>query len=88
MTVKSDWRAGEFGVRPARIANCSGYHGMKTLIINGIVNMLTGFAGDPSREMYKQATLGDVDFITGDYLAGMFSSLAVSDSEAEVAYNY
>jgi hypothetical protein len=23
--------------------------------------------------MYKQATLGDVDFITGDYLAGMSS---------------
>lgn len=27
-------------------------------------------AGDPPEEMYKQATLGDVDFITGDYLAG------------------
>ncbi|GAB1218341.1 hypothetical protein ATERTT37_007595 [Aspergillus terreus] len=26
--------------------------------------------GDPAIEMYKQATLGDVDFITGDYLAG------------------
>lgn len=26
--------------------------------------------GDPSYEMYRQATLGDVDFITGDYLAG------------------
>jgi hypothetical protein len=22
--------------------------------------------------MYRQATLGDIDFITGDYLAGMF----------------
>ena len=22
--------------------------------------------------MYRQATLGDVDFITGDYLAGMY----------------
>jgi hypothetical protein len=28
-------------------------------------------AGDPAYEMYRQATLGDVDFITGDYLAGM-----------------
>jgi hypothetical protein len=26
--------------------------------------------GDPAYEMYRQATLGDVDFITGDYLAG------------------
>ncbi|KAL4874835.1 DUF1446-domain-containing protein [Aspergillus karnatakaensis] len=25
--------------------------------------------GDPAYEMYRQATLGDVDFITGDYLA-------------------
>ncbi|KAF5544600.1 DUF1446 domain-containing protein [Fusarium mexicanum] len=46
-----EWRAGEFGMRPVRVANCSGYH------------------GDPAIEMYKQATLGDVDFITGDYLA-------------------
>ncbi|KAH7133254.1 hypothetical protein B0J13DRAFT_507930 [Dactylonectria estremocensis] len=45
------WRQGEFGKRPVRIANCSGY------------------CGDPPVEMYKQATLGDVDFITGDYLA-------------------
>ncbi|KAI8713876.1 hypothetical protein NCS52_01233500 [Fusarium sp. LHS14.1] len=51
MGVTSNWRAGEFGARPVRIANCSGYH------------------GDPAQEMYKQATLGDVDFITGDYLA-------------------
>jgi len=27
--------------------------------------------GDPAYEMYRQATLGDVDFITSDYLAGM-----------------
>lgn len=26
--------------------------------------------GDPAYEMYRQATLGDIDFITGDYLAG------------------
>ena len=26
--------------------------------------------GDPSWQMLRQATLGDVDFITGDYLAG------------------
>ncbi|KAL2671430.1 hypothetical protein Neosp_014016 [[Neocosmospora] mangrovei] len=51
MGVTSNWRVGAFGVRPVRIANCSGYH------------------GDPAREMYKQATLGDVDFVTGDYLA-------------------
>ncbi|KAK7701769.1 hypothetical protein SLS57_011609 [Botryosphaeria dothidea] len=47
----TSWRQGEFGKRPVRIANCSGY------------------CGDPADEMYKQATLGDVDFITGDYLA-------------------
>ncbi|RSL98126.1 hypothetical protein CEP52_010513 [Fusarium oligoseptatum] len=47
----TDWRQGEFGKRPVRIANCSGY------------------CGDPAEEMLKQATLGDVDFITGDYLA-------------------
>ncbi|KAI8656360.1 hypothetical protein LRP88_11671 [Fusarium phalaenopsidis] len=51
MSVTNNWRAGAFGVRPVRIANCSGYH------------------GDPAQEMYKQATLGDIDFITGDYLA-------------------
>ncbi|KAM3553463.1 hypothetical protein MY1884_006661 [Beauveria asiatica] len=46
-----NWRQGEFGRRPVRIANCSGFH------------------GDPAGDMYKQASLGDVDFITGDYLA-------------------
>ncbi|KAF9870900.1 hypothetical protein CkaCkLH20_11572 [Colletotrichum karsti] len=51
MLDNESWRAGAFGVRPVRIANCSGYH------------------GDPAGEMLKQATLGDVDFITGDYLA-------------------
>ncbi|PIG80276.1 putative duf1446 domain-containing protein [Aspergillus arachidicola] len=30
----------------------------------------SGYHGDPAYEMYRQATLGDVDFITGDYLAG------------------
>ncbi|UPL03171.1 hypothetical protein LCI18_014105 [Fusarium solani-melongenae] len=29
----------------------------------------SGFCGDPAEEMYNQATLGHVDFITGDYLA-------------------
>ncbi|RAQ45625.1 hypothetical protein AFGD_005772 [Aspergillus flavus] len=29
----------------------------------------SGYHGDPAYEMYHQATLGDVDFITGDYLA-------------------
>ncbi|KAK7419182.1 hypothetical protein QQX98_003522 [Neonectria punicea] len=47
----ANWREEEFGKRPVRIANCSGY------------------CGDPPAEMYKQASLGDVDFITGDYLA-------------------
>ncbi|KAF5583993.1 DUF1446 domain-containing protein [Fusarium pseudocircinatum] len=51
MASNNKWRVGEFGRRPVRVANCSGYH------------------GDPAIEMYKQATLGDVDFITGDYLA-------------------
>lgn len=31
-------------------------------------------SGDPPYEMYRQATLGDVDFITGDYLAGKTTS--------------
>ncbi|KAK0387252.1 hypothetical protein NLU13_5565 [Sarocladium strictum] len=51
MESRPEWRAGAFGARPVRIANCSGWH------------------GDPAVEMYKQATLGEVDFITGDYLA-------------------
>ncbi|KAJ5503259.1 hypothetical protein N7463_006133 [Penicillium fimorum] len=42
--------------RPVRVANCSGYHVLMS-------------KGDPACEMYRQATLGDVDFITGDYLA-------------------
>lgn len=29
------------------------------------------YKGNPAYEMFRQATLGDVDFITGDYLAGM-----------------
>ncbi|KAL2816026.1 DUF1446-domain-containing protein [Aspergillus cavernicola] len=29
----------------------------------------SGYHGEPAQEMYRQATLGDVDFITGDYLA-------------------
>ncbi|KAJ0422751.1 hypothetical protein BJY00DRAFT_322325 [Aspergillus carlsbadensis] len=29
----------------------------------------SGYHGDPAYEMYRQASLGDVDFITGDYLA-------------------
>ncbi|KAL6364091.1 hypothetical protein LRP88_03524 [Fusarium phalaenopsidis] len=29
----------------------------------------SGYCGDPAEELLKQATLGDVDFITGDYLA-------------------
>lgn len=37
--------------------------------ITSIANLVF-MAGDPAYEMYRQATLGDVDFITGDYLAG------------------
>ncbi|KAL3417209.1 duf1446 domain-containing protein [Phlyctema vagabunda] len=43
----------EVGMRPVKVANCSGYK------------------GDPAWQMLRQATLGDVDFITGDYLAEM-----------------
>lgn len=38
---------------------------------------LTPRKGDPADEMYKQATNGDVDFITGDYLAGLQSLVTV-----------
>lgn len=31
----------------------------------------SGARGDPGYQMRRQATLGDVDFITGDYLAEM-----------------
>jgi hypothetical protein len=31
--------------------------------------------GDPSWQMFRQATGGAVDFITGDYLAGKWSPL-------------
>jgi len=34
--------------------------------------------GDDPEEMLKQATLGDVDFITGDYLAGKSRSRSMS----------
>ena len=34
------------------------------------------YKGDPAYEMYRQATLGDVDFITGDYLAGMLLGIS------------
>ncbi|TVY47377.1 hypothetical protein LOCC1_G007025 [Lachnellula occidentalis] len=37
----------------------------------------SGYHGDPAEEMYRQASLGDIDFITGDYLAGKFTSSAV-----------
>lgn len=67
----SHWRQGEFGKRPVRIANCSGYCGNSSPAPSFItLTNLIPFLGDPPVEMYKQATLGDVDFITGDYLAG------------------
>ncbi|TVY33523.1 hypothetical protein LSUB1_G008353 [Lachnellula subtilissima] len=57
--------------RPVIVANCSGYHGIYTLLL---ISAEVHFAdprlpGDPAFEMYRQATLGDVDFITGDYIA-------------------
>ncbi|KAJ5715026.1 uncharacterized protein N7483_012207 [Penicillium malachiteum] len=51
----------EIGNRPVRVANCSGYHGQPVLV---------KALGDPAYEMYHQANIGDIDFITGDYLAG------------------
>lgn len=39
-------------------------------LVSGAEVMLNNQPGDPSSEMYKQATFGAVDFITGDYLAG------------------
>lgn len=32
----------------------------------------SGSMGDQGYQMLRQMTLGDVDFVTGDYLAGMF----------------
>ncbi|EFY92602.1 DUF1446 domain-containing protein [Metarhizium acridum CQMa 102] len=40
---------------------------MIALSISSLINHIR--QGDPAIEIYKQATLGDVDFITGDYLA-------------------
>jgi hypothetical protein len=34
--------------------------------------------------MYRQATLGEVDFITGDYLAGMFSFWKLAPGAGEL----
>lgn len=31
----------------------------------------SGYLCDPAYRMYEQISLGDVDFVTGDYLAGM-----------------
>jgi len=64
-------RAAEMGKRPARVANCSGYHGKITHFASCFAHFLRIALGDPAEEMYHQATLGDVDFITGDYLAGI-----------------
>lgn len=33
--------------------------------------LLTISRGDPAYRMYEQISLGDVDFVTGDYLAGI-----------------
>ncbi len=40
-------------------------------------------ADDDPNEMYKQATLGDVDFITGDYLAGTIIPILVGNRDAD-----
>lgn len=63
--------------RPVKVANCSGYHGKYLWLIfhislssKNVLNLVEHEIGDPALEMYRQATLGDVDFITGDYLAG------------------
>lgn len=65
------WREESFGKRPARIANCSGFHGTaKVPIRTPLKRVLKASSGDPAEEMYNQAVGGDVDFICGDYLAG------------------
>ena len=58
--------------RPVRIANCSGavrtwspHFKMERWHTNLV-------KADPGVHMYNQAKYGDVDVITGDYLAGMF----------------
>lgn len=38
----------------------------------------SGYASDPAWQMLKQATGGDIDFITGDYLAGRFCLNTIS----------
>lgn len=57
------------GKRPVRIANCSGYKGIATqhVVFCGSADHTIA---DPGYHMRYQAELGDVDFITGDYLAG------------------
>ncbi|KIW25674.1 uncharacterized protein PV07_08835 [Cladophialophora immunda] len=49
--------AGAGQKRPVRIANCAGAKGSSRL------------PGDPGYQMYRQATAGEVDAITGDFLA-------------------
>lgn len=63
-------RWNEMGRRPVRVANVSGYQ--RTPLVShglGLMHMLTKLLEDPPMEMFRQATLGDVDFLTGDYLA-------------------
>jgi hypothetical protein len=43
-----------------------------------------GVIGDPAIAMYRQATLGDVDFITGDYLAGTYATLPIYDTRPNI----
>lgn len=46
-------------------------------------------SGDPAYEMHRQATLGDVDFITGDYLAGEYvpCSMPLFDTNTNAEVN-
>jgi hypothetical protein len=70
MSVSPSWRAGSFGVKPARVANCSGFHGKGRSVHHYAILHILIPLGDPANELYKQVVGGDVDFITGDYLAG------------------
>lgn len=56
--------------RPVRIANCAGAKGWLFSLDTrcNVANSITG-PGDPGYQMYRQATAGEVDAITGDYLA-------------------
>jgi hypothetical protein len=68
--VSKAQRTNEMGRRPVKVASCSGYAGSYPKPIHSEILPLTLGIGDPSWQMLRQATGGEVDFITGDYLAG------------------